>query len=74
VKSINRGIWDAIENGHFIPKVKKDNVFIEKSWSQWTKSEKKRAKFDCIAKNIITFALNSDEFFKVSKCASAKNM
>ena len=29
---------------------------------------------DCIAKNITTFALNSDEFFKVLQCASAKEM
>ena len=34
----------------------------------------KKAKFDCIAKNIITSALNSDEFFKISQCSSAKEM
>ena len=34
----------------------------------------KQAQYDCIAKNIITYALNSDEFFRVSKCASAKEM
>jgi len=54
--------------------IEKYNVFIKNPWSQWTKSERKRAKFDCIAKNIITFALNSNEFFRVSKCAYAKNM
>ena len=36
--------------------------------------ESKKAKFDCIAKNIITSALNSDEFFRVSQCKSAKEM
>jgi len=36
--------------------------------------ENKKAKFDCIAKNIITSALNSDEFFRISQCASAKEM
>ena len=35
---------------------------------------KKKAKFDCIAKNIITSTLNSDEFFRISQCASAKEM
>jgi len=74
VESIDRGIWDVIENGPFIPKIEKDNVFVENPWSQWTESESKKAKFDCIAKNIITSALNSDEFFKVSQCASAKEM
>ncbi|XP_068504252.1 uncharacterized protein [Phaseolus vulgaris] len=64
VESIDRGIWDAIVNGPFIPMLEKDKVFSKKPWSQ----------YDCIAKNIITSALNSYEFFKVSKCASAKEM
>ncbi|XP_068483372.1 uncharacterized protein [Phaseolus vulgaris] len=74
VESIDRRIWDAIENGPFIPKDEKDNVSTVKPWSQWTESESKKAKFDCIAKNIITSALNSDEFFRVSQCASAKEI
>jgi len=74
VESIDRGIWDGIVNGPFVPKIEKDNVFIEKPWSQWTESETKKAQHDCIAKNIISSALNSNEFFKVSKCAFAKEM
>ena len=66
MESLDKGIWDAIENGPFVPKFEKDGSFIEKSWSQWTDSERTKAKFDYIAKNIITFALNSDEFFRVS--------
>jgi len=34
VKSIDRGIWDAIVNDPFVPKIEKDDVFIEKSWSE----------------------------------------
>jgi len=34
VESLDKGIWDAIENDPFIPKFEKDGVFIEKSWSQ----------------------------------------
>ena len=30
--------------------------------------------YDCVAKNIITSALNLDEFFRVSQCSSAKEM
>jgi len=74
VKSLDKGLWDAIENGPFIPKLEKDGVSIEKPWSQWTDVENKRAKFDCIAKNIITSALNSDEFFRVSQSESSKEM
>ena len=47
---------------------------LKKPWSQWTDTENKRAKFDCIAKTIITSALNSNEFFRVSKCGFAKEM
>jgi len=74
VESMNREIWDAIVNGHFVPKFEKNNIFIEKPWSQWTESESKRAQYDCIAKSIITSTLNSDEFFRISQCASAKEM
>ena len=74
VESLDKGIWDAIENGPFVPKFEKDGSSIEKPWSQWTDSKSKKAKFDCIAKNIITSALNSDEFFRVSQCKSAKEM
>jgi len=33
VESIDRGIWNAIVNGPFVPKIVKDDVFIEKPWS-----------------------------------------
>jgi len=74
VESLDRGIWDAIENDPFIPKLENDDVFIEKPWSQWTDDENKRARFDCIAQNIITSALNYKELFRVSRCESAKEM
>jgi len=50
VESLDKGIWDAIENGPSIPKFEKDDVFIGKPWSQRTDVENKRTKFDCIAK------------------------
>jgi len=72
--STDKGIWEAIENGHFIPQVKKDDVFVGKPPSEWTKADSKKAKFNWIAKNIITSALSCDEFFRVSQCTSAKEM
>ena len=74
VEFLDKGIWDAIENDPFIPKFEKDGCSIEKPWSQWTDSENKKAKFDCIAKNIITSALNLVEFFRISQRSSAKKM
>jgi len=43
VESIDKGIWDGITNGHDIPKHEKDDVFIEKPWSQWTETQGKKA-------------------------------
>jgi len=63
VEYFERGIWDAITNGPLIPNIEKDKVFIEKPLFEWTESEGKKAKYNCIAKNVITFALNSNEFF-----------
>jgi len=34
VESIDQGIWDAIENGPFIPKIKNGGSFTKKHWSQ----------------------------------------
>jgi len=65
VESLDKGIWDAIENDPFIPKFEKNGSSIEKPWSQWTDAENEKAKFDLIAKNIITSALNSDIFFRI---------
>ena len=66
VESIDKGIWNSIENGPFIPKLKKNESFIKKPWSQWTNEEYKMAKLDCIAQNIIAYALDSNEFFRIS--------
>ena len=54
--------------------LKKDDVLVDKSSSEWIEAESKKAKFDWIAKNIITSALSSDEFFRVSQRNSAKEM
>jgi len=74
VESIDQGIWDLIKNGPFIPKLKKNGSFIKKHWSQWTNEESKMAKLDCTAQNIIASALDSNKFFRISECKSAKEM
>ena len=74
MESIDMGIWDAVVSGPFIPmQVVKDET-IKKPWSEWSENEKKKAQYDSLAKNIITSALNMDEFFRVSQCNSAKEM
>jgi len=74
MESIDMGIWDAVVSGPFIPmQVVKDET-VKKPWSDWSESERKKAQYDSLAKNTITSALNTDEFFRVSQCNSAKEM
>lgn len=40
----------------------------------WIEEEKKKAQNDCATKNIITFPLNLDEFFRISQYSCAKEM
>ena len=72
VESIDQGIWDSIENGHFIPKLKKNGSLIAKPWSQQTNEEFKMAKLDCNAQNIIAYALDTNEFFRISNAKLLK--
>jgi len=51
-----------------------DGVSTMKSFDELSDIENKRVQYDCIAKNIITSALNLDEFFRVSQCSFAKEM
>ena len=50
MESLDKGIWDAIKNGPFIPTFEKDGSVIEKPWSQWTEAESRKAKFDALPK------------------------
>ena len=74
MESIDMGIWDAVVSGPFIPMQVVEEETVEKPWSEWSETEKKKAQYDSLAKNIITSALNMDEFFRVSQCNSAKEM
>nr|KYP33108.1 hypothetical protein KK1_046074 [Cajanus cajan] len=74
IEAIDIAVWDAIENGPYIPMTKDDDEKREKHWSEWSDDERKRAQYDYRAKNIITSALSIDEFFRISQCKSANEM
>jgi len=74
IESIDRGIWNAIVNGPYIPVSVVNGISVAKPFDELTDVENKRVQYDCVAKNIITSALNLDEFFRVSQCSSAKEM
>jgi len=62
IESIDRGIWNAIVNGPYVPMHVVDGVSVAKPFDELSDIENKRVQYDCIAKNIITSALNMDVF------------
>jgi len=46
--------------------IENEEEIYEKPWSKWIEQGSKKAQYDCIAKNIITSALSSNDFFRVS--------
>jgi len=74
IESIDMGIWDTTINGPFVPMQVVKEEIVKKPWSDWSESERKKAQYDSLAKNIITYALNMDEFFRVSQCNLANEM
>ena len=74
IESIDRGIWNVLVNGPYILMSIVNGVSVVKSYDELSKAENKRVQYDCVAKDIITFALNLDEFFRVSQCSSVKEM
>ena len=74
IEAIDLDIWNAIENGPFIPMHTSEGKEIEKPRSKWSDDDKKKVQYDLKAKNIITLALGIDEFFRISNCKSAQEM
>jgi len=74
IESIDCGIWNVIVNDPYIPMFVVNGVFVAKPYDELIDAENKCVQYDCVAKNIITSALNLDEFFRVSQCSSAKVM
>ena len=51
-----------------------NGVSVIKPYNELSEAENKRVQYECVTKNIITFVLNLDKFFRVSQCNSAKEM
>jgi len=74
LESVDKGVWDAIVNGLFIPTKIVEGKTMPKDFLSWTPDDNKRAYYDVRAKNIISSILTLDEFYKVSIFQSAKEM
>jgi len=53
-------------NGPYIPVSVVNEISVAKPFDELTDVENKRVQYDCVAKNMITSALNLDEFFGFS--------
>jgi len=74
MESIDSDIWEAMVHGPLVPMQVVKEETVTKPRSEWSESEKKKAQYDLVAKNIITSALTMDEFFRISQCNLAKEM
>ena len=53
MESIDMGIWDAVISGPFVPMQVVKEETMKKPWFDWSESERKKAQYDSLAKNII---------------------
>ena len=74
MESIDSFIWEAVVHGPYVPMQVVKYEEVAKQRSEWSESEKKKAQYDLVAKNIITSSLIMDEFFRISQCSSTKEM
>ena len=66
---IDRGLWDVVLNGPFIPTIPINDVQENKPSAQWTTDESRRAQYDMRARNITPCALTLDEFYRINNSA-----
>ena len=74
IEAIDLNIQEAIEISPYIHTMVAGNATTEKPQEQWDEEERKMVQYNLKAKNIITYALGMDEYFRVSKCKNAKEM
>ncbi|KAK2422403.1 gag-protease polyprotein [Trifolium repens] len=75
INSFDGEVWNAIENGPFVPTITDLNgVVTNKPMTQWTDDEKKKVNYDAKAQNILISSLGIEQFYHVSHCSTAKEM
>ncbi|KAK2374883.1 hypothetical protein QL285_075815 [Trifolium repens] len=75
INSFDGEVWNAIENGPFVPTITDPHGIVDnKPMAQWTEEEKKKVNYDAKAQNILISSLGIDQFYHVSHCQSAKEM
>ncbi|KAL2347698.1 hypothetical protein Fmac_001698 [Flemingia macrophylla] len=72
MESVHRSIWQAVVTDYKVPTKINNGKEVEKPFEDWDQNEIRRAENDAKALNIIHSSLNSDEFFRISACITAK--
>ncbi|KAK2356902.1 gag-protease polyprotein [Trifolium repens] len=75
INSFDGEVWNAIENGPFVPTNTDPNgIVTNKPMAQWTEDDKKKVNYDAKAENILISSLGIEQFYHVSHCSTAKEM
>jgi len=74
IEAIDLNIWEAIEIRPCIPTMFAGNTTIEKPREDWSEEERRLVQYNLKSKNIITYALGMNEYFRVSNYKNAKDM
>ncbi|GAV71767.1 LOW QUALITY PROTEIN: zf-CCHC domain-containing protein/DUF4219 domain-containing protein/UBN2 domain-containing protein, partial [Cephalotus follicularis] len=75
IQALDFNLWDIIIDGPELPHtVSKEGVKTFKPRSLYTDDDRKKVQLNAKAKHVIICALNSNEFNRVSSCATAKEM
>ncbi|XP_072090534.1 uncharacterized protein [Arachis hypogaea] len=75
VQSIDYNIWKIILNGPDVPtKQNADGEVVAKEDNEWTYEEKKKVELNAKAINLMHCAISFEEFRKVSRCKTAKEI
>ncbi|XP_050882935.1 uncharacterized protein LOC127086256 [Lathyrus oleraceus] len=67
-------IWDAVQNGPFVPTTVVNGVGSSKPKTSWDDDDKKKVLYDKKAINLLQNALSMDEFFRISACTTVKQI
>src|SRR3954466_8716895 len=67
-------VWEAVQNGPFVPTTVVDGVESTKLKVSWNDDDRKKVLADKKAVNLLQDVLSMDEFFRVSACTTAKEI
>ncbi|GAV79276.1 LOW QUALITY PROTEIN: UBN2 domain-containing protein, partial [Cephalotus follicularis] len=75
IKALDFNLWDIIIDGPELPHfISQEGIKTLKPRSSYSDDDRKKVELNAKAKHVIICALNSNEFNRVSSCATAKEM